>query len=142
VRVVSYARGGVGTNYAWNPHTINDRHTVQAAVEEVYSLFPGDCARVDVMRDGRFSGVQLYNVLNTTRSERQIMWARDLYSMVTENDQIEIDLFQDTPRGARESWAGHEVPGEYDLDYHEAEGTKKPAGPHVGALLQRLGELR
>ncbi len=33
IRVVNYDRGGGRTNYAWYAHTINERHTVQAAVQ-------------------------------------------------------------------------------------------------------------
>ena len=143
VRVVEFD-GHFFTNHAFQEKTINDRHTVQAAVLEVYAAFPGRCARVNVWTPGAQRRVEVYR-RNGRRPEDELSWGmRDLYGMVVEGDEVEIVLFVMKPWGPDARYAEREVPGEDGTD--EVAGTDNPGGPQfskpLAALLQRLGDLR
>ena len=121
-------------------HTINDRHTVQEAVHEEYKHFPMYCWYVEVRREGAAHGTWVWAGTNAPLRE---LWAGNLYDMVMQNDVVVIMLVHWIPYGPKPRWLPFDVPNDYDLDYHEEAGTKQPGGPRaVGALLQRLGDLR
>ena len=131
VRVAEFDGHGY-TYYDWQEKTINDRHTVEAAVREVYAPFPGYCSRVELRRPGAQVGFNVYRCME----DRKMRWAEDLYKMVMENDEVEIMLLVRQPWGPGVRYEDWEVSGEYA--YHEAAGAHKAGGPGVAALLRRL----
>jgi len=135
VRVATFD-GQDYTYSAWQAHTINERHTVQEAVRQVYHGFPKYCRRVEVRRAGAGVGQDVYT--RTEAGERR--WAGNLYNMVMQNDEVEIMLFQRKPGGPRPNWQWKEVPGEYDCD--EAAGAHRPGGPQHARLVGVAGLLR
>ncbi len=95
VRVATYD-GHDYTYSGWNEETINERHTVQQRVREVYPSFPMNCSRVELRSAGARLGVNVYK----RTEEAQLSWETgDMYKMVMENDEVEIMLLVRKPWG-------------------------------------------
>ena len=134
VRVAAYD-GFSYTYYAWHDKKINDRRTVQAAVQEVYEKFPKYCARVELRRAGARLGVDVFKCM----ADRKYRWAEDVYQMVMEGDEVEIMLLPVKPGGPGVRYEDNEVLGEYEID--ESAGADRAVGP-LAALLRRVHALR
>jgi hypothetical protein len=139
VRVVEWDGHGY-TYYDWQRKTINDGHTVQAAVQEVYKNFPQYCVRVESRQTRARRGVDVFKCM----ADRKYRWVDDVYNKVMEGDEVEISLNTSQPGGPKMRYDDDEVLGEYEIA--EAAGADKPGGPEsskpLAALLQRLGDLR
>lgn len=93
VRVAQW--DGFTTTYCpGTPHTINATHTLQQAISQAYTLFPRNCLRVVLRRDGA------YRQALWERGDIQALYlATDLYDTIAASDEVVIVLRLYTPDG-------------------------------------------
>jgi hypothetical protein len=87
--------------HVYADHRINAEHTVQQAVLEEYTSFPGTCVRVGFRRAGATLGIDLWH----QDQGENAFYDGDLYEKIAEGGEVDIVLVAYKPGGPLPEWA-------------------------------------
>jgi len=105
---------------------VNGTHTVQAAVQEEYALFPRQCLRVKVRRNGEFEDGALWY-----QGDSMEVWGRELYDAIADGDEVVIVTRLYVPGGPRKAEEAVAVRGEWDDGGGRSERAAGPQRAHT-----------
>ena len=138
VRVVEWTSGNERTAYPAQTVLVNATGGVEAAVTQVYPVFPGVCTRVVLVRGP---------VLLWHKHQRRWPSPGDSYALLQDGDGVEIQLYGRAAGPDKPSWPGWVPDGAGGPGDDRLPGPGRGEGPQaagarlVSALLRQLGSL-
>jgi hypothetical protein len=131
VCVVDWTSGTERITHPAQPVLVNATEGVQAAVKQVYSVFPGACTLVMLQRPSE-------TVLLWHKNQRSWPSPRESYELLQDGDVVEIQLYGRAAGPDKHSMPGWVPDGAGAVPADDYRGSGRGEGPHGARLVSVL----